>query len=110
MPKLLSEQADAVYSAIIAKSGMTSRIRSLQTDVAVALDNPAAQDWSEDLATLGFKLDKSNADDMCKSLASAFGTVATEVAGRKLSARVHFIPDTGEVAVAFREVKQRDSK
>jgi len=110
MPAPLSDNAQAVYAALIAKSGMTSRVRSLRDDIAAAIDDPAAQDWSQDLASLGFTVNKDNHEDMCKSLASAFGTVASEVGNRKLSARVHYLADTGEVAVAFREVKQRDSK
>jgi len=115
VPKTLSQDASAVYAAIIAKQGMTSRVRSLSTDIADACDSAEALDWSEDLASLGFSfegLSEKDRDDMQKSLAVAFGTVATESAGSKKSARVTIIEsgDTVEVAVAFRNVKPREKK
>lgn len=112
MPKQLSTDASAVYAAIIAKQGMTQRVRTLRESVAEYCDSTEALDWADDLQSLGFAIpsDEKQREDFAKSLGTAFAAVATEVSGRKRGARVSILDtaDGTEVAVAFREVKQRD--
>lgn len=110
MPKLLSSEGQAQYAALVATSGITSQIRSLQDSIRDALDTPNAQDWSEDLESLAisFPADADGRDKLCKSLAAAFGAVASEVSSDgKRGASVRYLADTGEVAVTFRKVKSR---
>lgn len=112
MPKLLSNEGQAAYAAMVATSGLTAQIRSLQESIRDALDTPNAQDWSEDLQALAisFPEDKDGRDALCKSLAAAFGSVASEVSSDgKRGANVRYLADTGEVAITFRRVKSRKS-
>lgn len=110
MPKLLSNEGQSQYAAMVATSGLTAQIRALQADIRDALDTPNAQDWAEDLQALAisFPDDTDGRDKLCKSLAAAFGAVASEVStDGKRGANVRYLADTGEVAVTFRRVKAR---
>lgn len=110
MPKVLSNEGQAQYAALVATSGLTAQVRSLASDIREALDTPNAQDWSEDLQSLAitFPADDDGRDKLCKSLAAAFGAVASEVSSDgKRGANVRYLADTGEVAITFRRVKAR---
>lgn len=122
MPAPLSHNASAKYAALVASSGLTAQIRSLASDIAEACKTPGAMNWSEDLAgiSVGIPAAGETRETFGKSLASAFGAVATQTTGQKMGANVRFIDvdtvdkdgkPTGEtsteVAVTFRTVKPR---
>ena len=110
MPAPLSSAASAQYAALIAKSGLTAQIRSLSSDVAEACETVNALNWAEDLAGLGIAIPSGDdRESFGKSLAAAFGAVATQATGSKRGASVRFVDgDDGlEVAVTFRTVKTR---
>jgi hypothetical protein len=125
MPAPLSTAAQSQYAALLASSGMTARVRALSADILVALDTVDALNWSEDLAGIGVAIptDADERENVRKSLASAFGAVASEVSESKRGANVRIfdvpasededgneVPACVEVAVAFRTVRERSGK
>jgi len=102
MPAPLTSEA----LATLANDRITARIRTLRDDVAAAID-AEPMDWSEDLARLGVVVNVTSWKSLRGKLASAFGAVATDVAGQKMAATIRYRSLTGEVAVTFRVPRER---
>lgn len=120
MPAPLSTAASEKYAALVASSGLTAQIRTLAPAIKDACkDGAGAMNWADDLAALGIGVPESDKRDaFAKSLASAFGAVATQTVGDKRGANVRFLDvetenEKGEkvaaieVAVSFRKVNAR---
>lgn len=121
MPAPLSNAASAKYAALVASSGLTAQIRTLAPAIKDACkDGAGAMNWADDLAGLGIGIpaETDKRETFAKSLASAFGAVATQTVGDKRGANVRFLDvettddkgetvQTIEVAVSFRKVNTR---
>ena len=97
MPNAISPEKIA---SLLTGHTLTSQVRSLRDDIDAVKDS-GPMDWNEDLTALG--IDATSVK--VASLASAFGTVASE-SGTKYRAVVKCL-DSGEVAVRFNRVKSR---
>lgn len=124
MPVSLSNAASAKYAALVASSGLTAQIRTLAPAIKEACkDGAGAMNWADDLSALGIGIpaEDDKRETFARSLASAFGAVATQTVGDKRGANVRFLEvevevevdgetlaeTTIEVAVSFRKVNTR---
>ena len=124
MPAPLSTAASEKYAALVASSGLTAQIRTLAPAIKDACkDGTGAMNWADDLAALGIGIpaEVDKRETFAKSLASAFGAVATQTVGDKRGANVRFLDvevevevdgkveksTAVEVAVSFRKVNTR---
>lgn len=102
MPNVIVD-ADKL-AALITDVSVTSKVRTLRDAIGEYADSPA-MDWNDDLKAIGIIVNDQKAADALKT---AFGTVASEVTGKKMSAKLRWFK-TGEVAVTFRNVNKRNA-